>query len=140
MVFRRFTALKTVIALIAWVAPLIVTPVHLYEAHSYHNDCPACRAEKERPHQNDDASCRGECDCHHREANTKELPPQHNHEFQRLGEYCSTCEILFGQNKILSLCAVGTSDFQTVARLLVLTQSVAHLECSRAGFSRAPPA
>lgn len=141
MWYRCLKALMIALALAAWVVLFLATPVHLYVAHSYHNDCPACRAQMETAHQ----CTRTSCCCHVGKSYQPELaldkkPPEHNHEHHRFGEYCSTCQILLGQNKILVATAPMVFDWQVVAECVLETQLRVQLRFFGTRYSRAPPA
>ncbi len=139
MRFRCLKALSVFLALLAWVVLFVATPVHLYVAHSHHDDCPACRAAEEH------AQCTC-CSCnYHGEADSNEVtlsrkPPEHNHEFHCLGEFCITCQILFAQNKISAPTAITLFESQFVWEYITQTLSAIPSAFCRTYSSRAPPA
>jgi hypothetical protein len=95
-------ATAAVLALAAWVMPFVATPLHLYCAHSYHEDCPACRMAKRSAPRGACRCCCGFCLAPGgtSRASLSKEPPGHNHEFCDSAGRCSICEVLSTQYRI----------------------------------------
>lgn len=133
--------LAAAMAFAAWVMPFVATPLHLYCAHSYHEDCPACRAAKMRNPLCTCWCCCVFCTAENSAPRTlfSKKPPEHNHEFCDPASRCSICSMLSMQYRTLVPKEHGSFDWIFIACSTPENRVQIHCELCPCLFGRAPP-